>query len=355
MMFLSTCPNLESLEVYVDSHRFPQRDMHIEKFLHEANDTTPGHLRNLRHVHLLHDTRGYLYDPRFYNQYDLLGTLRYFHRLPSIELLSMNSVCLMEQHGLRRLAPRKSNIRKIHLGHSSLSTDCLCAILDHCKVLEEFKYSNGGRASIQSSPLIWQEPMGLSLSRHSSTLRVLDLDTHIHGSGYESSSSDEEPFDFDYDEGDSRDDPELREIPLQEYISFKEVPEQTERWSGFATGSLRDFTALTHLSIDVGFFVDKKRPKDDGDGKKTPSLADLLPPNIEYLRIRGYREGEHEETTQCVSGLLPHLAMGRLPHLTKIDGVTKYIPIAEDVGDPDHDEGLLWVDPYSPYARSENK
>jgi len=98
-------------------------------------------------------------------------------------------------------------------------------------------------------------------------------------------------------------------------------------------GSLKDFTALRHLSVSAFDFIGSYAWHEDfgrPDGSPTDRLC-LLPPNIEHLEITDiYSDMTLKHLEQAASGLRE-----RFPHLRHIDvgGVEKPVTELDDISE----------------------
>lgn len=249
-------------------------------------------------------------DTRVYEQVDFLEYVRHFGKLPAMESLSMEGVMQYEVNDL--VSPGTSNIKKIHLDHSEISGSTLSKMIRSSKVLEELRVSQGGLWHLDIGA--WNmrpQTVGKSLHQHRSTLKVLDLDVadldHSEVPSWENSEfeelaeSDEEYFKLDK---------ESSTLPFWQ----EDIPD--DRPYGFTIGSLHDFTAMTHLSLNLnalfGAWYERKEPPF--------RLIDALPPNLEYLCLYGYVKGENGDVDSHVEELMQHKEK-RFPRLVKIEGI----------------------------------
>jgi hypothetical protein len=119
-----------------------------------------------------------MYDERHFTRFDILRELRLFHRLPVIESLSVGGVC-EDAKGLIVLPPHVSNLRRINITHSDISSMTLASVIRLSKALEEFKFSIGGRATVDVDggfAMIYPKMPRKVLLRQKASLRRLDLD-----------------------------------------------------------------------------------------------------------------------------------------------------------------------------------
>ena len=169
MLLIALCPNIEILKV-------DEPVSSVDEVLKRANSKnfTSVALQKLREVRVINTVD----DKRTYNACGFLYYMKYFHRLPSIESITAQSICIGVDQFFR-LAPRKSNISKIFINHSSMPTHKLRTIIEHPKALKEFRLVVGGRVVVDetgSDCCIQPKGLGRALQLHKSSLRVLDLD-----------------------------------------------------------------------------------------------------------------------------------------------------------------------------------
>ncbi|KAJ4007219.1 hypothetical protein NW752_007803 [Fusarium irregulare] len=253
-------------------------------------------------------------DNRVYEQVDFLEYIRHFGKLPAMKSLSMEGVMEHEVNDL--VSPGTTNIKKIHLGHSELSGSTLSKMIRSSKVLEELRVSLGGLWHMDIGA--WNmrpQTVGKSLHQHRNTLKVLDLDVadldfsdvpSWENSMFEElAESDEEYFKLDK---------ESSTLPFWQ----EDIPD--DRPYGFTIGSLHDFTAMKHLSLNLntmfGAWYERKEPPF--------RLIDALPPNLEYLCLYGYVKGENKDVDSHVEEFMQHKEK-RFPRLIKIEGIEEIV------------------------------
>lgn len=91
---------------------------------------------------------------------------------------------------------------------------------------------------------------------------------------------------------------------------------------------------MTHLTLGLGFLRSMAMAR----GPVEFSLADRLPPNLEYLCIRGYKKGKNELSDRDIGDLVTRFEDGRLPLLTELIGVDECITNAQYGSDLDRDD-----------------
>ncbi|KAK2757054.1 hypothetical protein FQN54_005023 [Arachnomyces sp. PD_36] len=344
ILFIILCPNIQILKV--DEPRGPVADL-----LRRVNSKDPTliALQRLREVRLINQG----YDEAIYNVCGFVECMRFFHRLPSIESISASFICIGEGQFFR-LASRVSKFSKIYIDHSSMSTHKLRTIIEHPKTLKEFRYSIGGRTVLDersSDCSIQPKILGRALQLHKSSLQVLDLDA-------DSILSSNQGFSDETGEVESESDDES---DYSDYESdFSEYVDETECSShhfGTTIGSFHDFTALTHLSIGVKLLLGEDEAwyrRKLNEAPPTYCLADRLPPNLEYLCIRGFTKDGDEHYTKAVFNMMETRAK-HLPHLKEVLGVEECIPNGESVSPEDsYGQKGLWLAGTDSWASSDD-
>jgi hypothetical protein len=115
-------------------------------------------------------------DSRRYQNVELLDYFRYFHRLPMLEAVFMDGIAeYQENRGL--FPPGTSNLKKLRIGHTDISSGMLVTILRIPRGLEELYIQEGGLWSVDGgSAHIAAKPLGKVLFDHKETLKVLEMD-----------------------------------------------------------------------------------------------------------------------------------------------------------------------------------
>ncbi|EED15401.1 conserved hypothetical protein [Talaromyces stipitatus ATCC 10500] len=346
-LLVSASPYLESMATSVPMYVYgfstetgaslgmPQEIMRfpLEKLLIEANSEQPEkpYLQYLHSVEIIpHEGSGWD-DERFYMRFELLSMLLLFTRLPSMEYICVDAV-MEEEDGPFDLEPSSSNLSRIRIEHSNLRTWFLMPIIYSCKVLREFHYTIGGRASLDGSFAPFNPRTFLkSILGHKTTLEILhiDADSNLLNSFF----LDMDGYDnglIDHDEDESE--PDL--VPPQGF------------WE--RTGSLRDFLALTELHIGIGILMYLALGTESMDVKDPDLvkpfgevvLAESLPPALESFTIIGYEKGVRKDFDKIIEQFMADRD-GKLPHLKDVNGIEEAIERADTVRYPDESE-LLW-------------
>lgn len=325
MLLIPLCPNIEILRI--SEPYWPLAE--LLKRINSKNSELVA-LQKLREVRFLTVP----FDKREYTPHCFLVSMRSFHRLPSIESISIHSICIPEGTFFQ-LAPRKSNISKIFIDKSSMWSNEIANIIRHPKTLKEFKFAAGGQLPTfdKGDSEIQPKTLGKALQCHKSSLRVLDLDVdttlRCWNVDWEAEELESESDDYDAEPGFY--DSDLDVANIAEPTSHENATK-----FGLTIGSFHDFTALTHLSIGVELLLGQ------GDAWHTRQLSDLsppiyclvdrLPPNLEFLCIRGF-DGNRDEHSCYAKIIFEMMEMQEeyLPSLKEVQGVTGFIPSSGSV------------------------
>ncbi|KAK2790468.1 hypothetical protein FQN53_009492 [Emmonsiellopsis sp. PD_33] len=303
VLLLAVCPNVETLRETSIRGRF-----HDDLFKRACGTPHGNLLRNLRHIDFLRG-KCLTWDTETVIMQELLS----IQRLPSIERITLRGVCEMREDAWSRyLMPGVSSVKKIEIGYFRIQPRDLRWIIQNPKALEEFQFSSGQlrRFDPYDDWLVNPRLLGKVLLCHKSTLRVLDLDVDnvvLPGNSEDFHSYDEEEEDFDdllmsnmYNV-DERDRPHA-EITDQR---FKRNRPDTRPY-GQTIGSMHDFIALKRLSIGVQLLCGEPHPELTTPGWRNEHhrvpirLITALPPNLEYLCIRGYVPGKIPHYTRQI-------------------------------------------------------
>ncbi|GAB1198364.1 hypothetical protein APSETT444_007683 [Aspergillus pseudonomiae] len=315
-LMISVAPKLESFAFPVISRGFDSPEecyLMLQAFLERANANPAEipYLQNLRDVSCLSNKDPILSDKRFYENYDFAEQMKLVGNLPAVETIRVDAI--EDRHESIELEPRSTNFKKVYIQNSNYSSRSLAEIITSCKRLQEFKYSIGGRASVDGSHAMFIEQHLLdALLYHTNTLQTLEVDVDEEFFA-------ERPAYWDTEDEYSVKDP------------YGDASNEGRPMS------LRDFTAMTHLRIGIKLLMALARASMSKGGLEEPSfsLIDILPPNLEYLCILGYTVGTNSQHDAQISFLMEH--RDRLPLLKEIAGVDVHIPNATSVEDPDED------------------
>ncbi|KAF4767684.1 hypothetical protein N7455_011307 [Penicillium solitum] len=327
-------PNVVSMALTHPSGRSCNHtiDFSLAQLLRRANASPKNnpYLCHLRSVYVINKNDSTWSDGRFYLPMDFSGCLRLFDNLPSIESVRVD---IMEEDPNEKLEFKEkcSNISKIAIHHSSVDSLYLAHLIWSCKILKDFQYSIGGRASNDGgSPIFNPKSFIKVLCAHKKTLEILDVDTEsqIH------------IFDIV--------DEEERDYELNEYGRAFESGISDEVCIFYQlvwtySGSLKEFVALKRLSLGINFLLYFAAGVNGEPYKKKGKLdlVDCLPNGLEYLCVRGYQKGENEEHDQQMDALMAFYKSGS-SRLQELKGIDELIPNAEVVHNPDNDDHLLW-------------
>ena len=303
----------------------------------------PG-LQKLEH---LESTRGIYEDATMYGTTEFLDYFYYFHRLPMIHSIVMEGV---EENRADRqlLIPGTGNMKKIHISHADISGSLFGTIISIPAALEDVKLSIGGLYNGERElPNAVASTIGKALLRSRTTLKILDLDLGV------SRAHEEDMQEYDGDttglEKKAFGEDYLR-IDRETSKSSLEGEKPDEREYRLTIGSLHDFEALTHLSINLKALLgsDEIIERPDWVTQKHPKppsrLIDALPPNLEYLCIYGYVKGGNEDIDGHFEELMANKAQ-RLPRLKEIKGVDQAIASMEGLYGYQPEEEELWIRP----------
>ncbi|KAJ5099547.1 hypothetical protein N7532_006548 [Penicillium argentinense] len=334
------CPNLQSLAITLpfacyDPIYCPDIAMPLDLFLRrmlsiQMSPEPVPYLRQLRHVYFINlDKTG---DGRSYVHLEFGGGMMLFGNLPSIESAATDAVELPD---LEPPLPEESiDISKICIKHSSLNSNYLVRLILMPRVLKEFRYSVGGRESIEGGyPMFNPKAVIKALCGHKQRLQTLDVDVEGECLPFQLKEEDwEAEMDSHGSAWDLGEDEEMIKL-------IKRV------WS--RSGSLQDFVALKYLSLSINFLLYLAKGvsgEPDEKCEKRP-LVDCLPPKLEHICVRGYKRGVNEDHDAQMDALVSLCESG-LSTLKTIEGVKKVIPNAVTIEDIDEDGDLLWKSKY---------
>ncbi|KAI9039220.1 uncharacterized protein KD926_009854 [Aspergillus affinis] len=300
-----------------------------------ANPEERPFLQNLRTIYLL-NAQGSP-DPVYSQNYcflDLPQSMVLFQGLPAIEsirtdILGAPQISILSMLDLK---PAYSNFSKVSIQHSCVDSSYLATVVTFCKVLREFEYGLGGKYRYGLEyPVFNPKTFIQALLFHKATLETLDVDIDAS-------------WPFDLEEWDEEYEQEIEKI-------FWLLP--YDIWE--QSGSLKDFCSLKRLSLGIKFLMYFAEGVIAGsprmwlgvsyspckeEGEDCFNLADHLPPNLEYLTIRGYKRGVNMAHDAQVDALIA-LKENASSKIKEITGIEHPIPNGEDF-DPDVDGSILW-------------
>jgi hypothetical protein len=372
ILLLMLCSNIERLVFAEESYLL----QHILR-LNNYGLLPEKALQKLKHVELVPTNDLILGDERFYTHMDLMRMVQCFHQLPSLESISVTTSEINPGSGstVNFLYPHTSNLKKLNIEHAMFNDNAVTWLIRMAKALEDFTWSCGGRASNDGTGESFHgEKVGKALLCQRETLRHLDLDIDdALGPPYEGREEDLEAY-AAYEGEEYEEDEQLRKEKDDAFRPFRpdcyitpgnecyaaekaldtglpiftwQLP-TTRAYEG-TIGSMHDFNALKHLSIGIKLLLGQSphaHPEYNGGNPNGPHrLVDALPPNLEYLLIRGYKKGEFEFWDSQVEEFQAKRAE-KFPALREVHGLDAYIPSAEEfVEDPDDNHHLLWERP----------
>ncbi|RDW67503.1 F-box protein [Aspergillus mulundensis] len=291
--------------------------------------TNIPYLQNLREIYIINEPEPLLDDERFYFRMDFFEPLTAIGGLPAIETVATDA--LEEDDGeVNDLDVASSNISKINIQHSSVSSSYLVSLICSCKALKVLRFSVGGRATNDGGyPLFFHTTVMRALLLHRRTLEDVDLDVESY------------IFHFMCDLQPRTVGCLCVRYEPREYEGTDRTPPMC---LAEQNGSLKDLIGLKRLSIGIKFLLCFVRGIDlETDASTGSMIVDCLPPHLTYLCIRGYKRGQHAGQDAFIDELLQAVHQGRLD--LELRGVDETIPHGEDVDDPDRDTHLLWKPP----------
>ncbi|KAK2808296.1 hypothetical protein FQN50_004855 [Emmonsiellopsis sp. PD_5] len=305
VLLLAVCPNVETLRETSIRGRF-----HEDLFKRACEISHGNLLQNLRHIDFL---RGKCCT--WYTETVIMKELMSIQRLPYIDRITLRGVCeTREDAWSRYLVPGVSSVKKIKIGYFRIQPRDLRWIIQNPKALEEFQFSSGQlrRFDSNNSWKVNLKLLGKELLCHKSTLSVLDLDVDnvvLHGDSPEHHSYGGGAGGFDR--------------------RFKRNRPDTRPY-GQTIGSMHDFIALKRLSIGVKLLFGEPRPNLTPSGWRSEQhrvpirLITALPPNLEFLCIRGYVPGKIPHYMSQIKEFMGNRGMGPAS-LKEVHGVEECV------------------------------
>ncbi|KAF4279576.1 hypothetical protein CNMCM8057_004427 [Aspergillus fumigatus] len=351
-------PKLLRLEAEADGEPLPIADYVFKHFLELVREKDMPFLQNLRAVRFLVDPNTCVYRTSDYQPYDLFSSLNLVRRLPAMETVHVDAI---SDPDLPSVEPptQSGNYTCISIQHSSLHCPYLVYTIESAKRLEQFTYGIGGRFS-RNGMLISFHPECVfrALFAHRATLRQLDLDVEgqtrqldLVGLRYLKYTPEEEE-----EQGSHRDDPvylhewadELEKLPVEK----EQIPSNVsvDAWSLRSCLELKDLSLGIHILYLYarGYGGDQCGDQwGDHSVDDSFSLVDHLPPNLESLRIYGYKKGMKPRLRGVPQNLLEdQLAKlmaekdQKLPRLAVIEGIEELIPNGETLEGPGNQDKI---------------
>lgn len=280
-------------------------------------------LQGLRHVR--YHSIGPVMNDWCYETVEFLNLMRCVHRLPLIASISLDGVSDHETEPQEFFPPSTSTgLKQIHLSHVDIQPGLLSTIVRIPAGLEELSLSFGGLFYPDGSPTIDPALLGKALRQHKSTLRALSL---YLGHAEIWVASEDYGNDCDEMEIPDGDDERYYDMDLAASKGAALRASELERDHESETiGSLRDYSALTRLSISVKVLVAVVDPNLSMPNEAPEfRLIDILPANLEYLCLFGYEKGKNLEMDGLVQEVVDSRSE-RLPRLREIVGVDEPEP-----------------------------
>lgn len=348
MILAANAPNLE----FLSSYPVAMPKSALKSLFQRAAQSRVPCLQNLRSISFHPDD--VLNQGTTYVQESYFSRLNIVRKLPAVESVSFTLAMRDDDPGLP-LPPRCANYSKIQIDHSCIPEHDLCRIIESPMTLKNFVFTVGGRKYPEGGiPILGMTPLLRSLWLHRHTLEELDLDMEYHATWQEFYDPD---YQLDEDEGLDEYEQECYEEQYASEILELTVQEPETRPSFI---SLKDFPKLKRLSLGAhalchfarGVGSNQERFPDDRIGLQSFNLAEHLPPNLQYLRVYGRREGPHDldssghELDLDVDDQLERLSREMNSKSLIIEGIDVPIPNAKTVDEweDDNDRSLYWKD-----------
>ncbi|KAH6689819.1 hypothetical protein F5X68DRAFT_131810 [Plectosphaerella plurivora] len=336
VVLLSLCPNIKTIHIDTLSHEGALGEFLL---MNNHNLLPSQHLQHLSSV-ICCPEESDQHGERQYADVAVPDITRSFHRLPSIRSLSFVGVMLENGSHKTFLAPAAGTFTRLSFEHVDLTTVQIASIIRASSRLEGLSISLGGMYQLLGSSVhINPKTLGKCLHQHRTTLRVLDLD--IEAATASEPEEEEDMFkDVNLDDSFEFD----RWFHLEETVSVGRpltFPMYDTRWYGGGIGSLRDFEALTRLTIQPAKLIGGDEAMWGTDlifafhGR--PRLVDMLPPSLEYLCFYGYKRGKSAWLDEHVDELMMEKAE-KLPKLREIVGCGDGEDSDEEDDEDDEDE-----------------
>ncbi|KAH7309721.1 hypothetical protein B0I35DRAFT_440509 [Stachybotrys elegans] len=361
-LLVSMCPSIKTF--VLGDNDYAQGPLSV--FLRRNNYglLPKQYLQHLHTVKLLHTGDMILGDGRFYAALDALTLFRLFHRLPSLDTISMDGVDQDNDGGyLSEFPPATSDLKHLHITHSAYGSSLLSAIIRVPRGLQGLTLTTGGRSTVDTgSNMMSPKTLGKALLDHKHTLCQLrvDLDAflpdgvHVIPGGRVEESDEEDDFEDERDVYWTKD-MAISTLSDKSRLNTGHLP--NTRDYGRTMGSFHDFTALKQLDIGIKFLLDgveysRYKSKETEYSRAPFRLIDILPPGLEHLTIRGYVAGSNAYHDGQVEEFMAHKDE-RFPGLKEIYGIEKKVPISENVYEKER-KNWKGEEEYPPLARRES-
>jgi hypothetical protein len=250
-------------------------------------------------------------------------------------------------------------MKTLNIEHAMFRDNTVTWLIRMAKALESLTWSCGGRYSLNGLGGFRGEKVGKALLCQKETLRHLDIDIDgVLGIPSDGCEDDLEEY-AGYEEEEEqlrreKDDafrPDCYNAPGKKCYAAERALDTglpifiwqlpTTRAYDRTIGSMHDFNALKHLSIGIKLLLGYPFGY-NGELPIAPHrLVDALPPNLEYLLIRGYKKEEFELWDSQVEDFQAKRAEN-FPALQAVHGLDTFVPSAEEAHDFLDDE-LLWM------------
>lgn len=307
----------------------------LDRLFRRANfrpEQQKTYLQNLQKVYLINRAKENGHAD-YYVPMDLVGMIALFDRLPSIECVAVDF--MKEADGGKPGINRgPSNISRISIRHSSVSTLYIARTVASFKVLKEFRYSIGGRRT-SSEVVPFFNPKGFIklMCKHRETLEILDVDVDSRLYRFFRAMDSSDAAEKYFDEHESPFEPGRDPVTVKFLESF--WGDKNNNKNNNNSGSLKNFVALRRLSLGIDFllyFARGVRQSPAAGGVQGPKtrLVDCLPNSLEYICVRGYQRNRNKEH-DIEMDALKALYMSGLSRLKELKGLDEMIPNAEDV------------------------
>lgn len=291
----------------------------------------------------------------FYQPYDLYECLNLVRRLPSLKSISVDAIADTRHRWSIQPPPLSANYTSIIIRNSMIDSNHLACAIDSAKRLEEFTYAIGGRAwNGRRVSSFDQNEVFRALFRHRDHLQHLDLDVEADTLVYHIFRRSLGEYSFYDISSIVRSQPYYQLEWAEELEELNDLHKQEEMNSALGSPtplSLRSFPQLKNLSLGIHLLYFFARGiVGHWRDHASFSIVDHLPPNLEFLRIYGYKKGMKAQL-----GFLPDNVFDKqlqklmkekdekLPRLTHVEGIDKLIKNAETVKRPSKHMDEIWV------------